>query len=43
MVGELQGEGPGEVLDRADLVEDLAKALIEEPLERLVLYGEKVG
>ncbi len=43
MVGQLEGEGAGEVLDRADLLEDLAKALVEEPLEGLVLDCQEIG
>jgi hypothetical protein len=43
MVGQLQGEGAGEVLDRTDLLEDLAEALVEEPLKRFVLDCEEVG
>ncbi len=40
MIGQLQRQGAGEVLDRGDLFEDLLQSLIEKPLEGVVLYGE---
>jgi hypothetical protein len=43
MVGQLERERAGEVLDGADLFEDLAEALVEEPLEGFVLDCEEVG
>jgi hypothetical protein len=43
VVGQLEGERAGEVLDGADLFEDLAETLVEEPLERFVLDCEEVG
>jgi hypothetical protein len=43
VVGQLEGERAGEVLDGADLFEDLAETLVEEPLERFVLNCEEVG
>src|SRR5205807_3387014 len=35
-------EGPGEILDRGDLVEDLADPLAHEPVERLALDPHQV-
>ena len=43
VVGELELERAGEVLDRRDVGEDLGDALFEEPLERLALHGDEVG
>jgi hypothetical protein len=43
MVGQLQGEGAGEVLDGTDLLENLAETLVEKPLERFVLNCQEVG
>jgi hypothetical protein len=43
VIGQLEGEGTGEVFDRGDLFEDLFEAALEEPRERVVLNGEKVG
>jgi hypothetical protein len=43
MIGELEGEGTGEVLDRAYLFEDLTETFVEEPLKRLVLDSQQIG
>ena len=43
VVGELEGEGPGEVLDGRDFLEDLTQAPLQEPAERVVLDGQEVG
>jgi len=41
MAAELDGQVPGEVFDRRDVVERLAQALIEEPLETVSLEGDE--
>jgi hypothetical protein len=43
VIRELEGERAGEVLDGTYLVEDLAETLVEEPLERFVLYCQEIG
>ena len=40
---ELEAELAGEVLDRADVVERLRQAVVEERLERVALDGDQVG
>ncbi len=42
VAAELHGKGPGEVLDRGDVVDGLAQALVEEPLERGALDVDEV-
>ena len=43
VVGQLELELAGEVLDRRDVGEDLGDTLLEEPLERLALDRDQVG
>jgi hypothetical protein len=43
VLGELDGEGAGVVLDRRDVVDRLAKALLLEPLEGGLLDVDQVG
>jgi hypothetical protein len=43
VVGELELEGAGEVLDGGDVGEDLGDPLLDEPLEGLALDGDEVG
>ena len=40
---ELEAQLAGEVLDRADVVERLGQAPVQEPLERVALDGDEVG
>jgi hypothetical protein len=43
VVGELELELAGEVLDGRDVAQDLGDALVEEPLERFPLDGDEIG
>jgi len=43
VIRQLERQRPREVLDGADLFEDLFEPLVEEPLEGFVLDGEQVG
>ena len=43
VVGELELELAGEVLDRRDVAQDLGDTLLEEPLEGLPLDGDQIG
>ena len=43
MIRQLERQRSREVLDGADLFEDLFEPLVEEPLEGFVLDGEQVG
>src|SRR3954447_22394791 len=43
VVGELDGERAGVVLDRRDVVDRLAEAVVQEPLERGLLDVDQVG
>ena len=43
VVGELELELTGEVLDRRDVGEDLGDTLLEEPLEGLALHRDEIG
>ena len=43
VIGEFEGEGPGEVLDGRDFLEDLPQAPLQEPAERVVLNRQEVG
>src|SRR4051794_26099335 len=43
VIGELDGERAGVVLDRRDVVDRLAKAVVQEPLERGLLDVDQVG
>jgi hypothetical protein len=40
---ELELEGLGEVLDRADVGEGVGQTLLEEPLEGITLNGNQIG
>ena len=40
---QLELQGLGEVLDRADVAEGLSETLVQEPLERFALDGDQVG
>jgi hypothetical protein len=42
VVGELELELAGEVLDRRDVAQDLGDTLVEEPLERFPLDGDEI-
>ncbi len=43
VVGELELELAGEVLDRRDVAQDLGDTLVQEPLERFPLDGDEIG
>ncbi len=43
MIGQLEGQRTGEILDRRDLGEDLLETPLQEPGERLMLDGEEIG
>ena len=43
VVGQLELELAGEVLDRRDVGEDLGDTLLEEPLEGLALHRDEIG
>ena len=43
VLAELDGERAGVVLDRRDVVDRLAEALVQEPLERGLLDVDQVG